>query len=254
VSERSPRSARPAAAAPRPITRAENHDQLLAMAGRLARGRALDAPCGEGALALRLAEAGFHVSCADVDPRLFRAPGLTVQATELNQGKLPYEDASFDLVVSANGLHRLWNPTNAVREYARELAPGGALLASVPNYAHLSRRVRFLLTGGIARNISRLATEHGHDEPAANFRQPILVSQLLDALEAAGLELVGVEAGPRRRAGPLRRVGAALVRALARLTSRRNREVFAAEIGNADAVLLGSHHVYLHARKPTGAG
>lgn len=240
--------------APRPITRPENHDQILAMAERLPRGRVLDAPCGEGALAARLAAAGFDVACADVDPSLFRAPGLGVQATELNQGKLPFEDASFDLVVSVNGLHRLWNPTNAVVEYARVLAPGGRLLVSFPNYAHLSRRLRFLLTGGIARNISRVETEHGHDQPAANVRQPLLISQVLDALDHAGLVLDGIEAAPRRRRGPGLRVAAALVRAFARVSSRRNREAFATALGNGDAVLLGSHHVYLRARKPGGVG
>lgn len=238
---------------PKPITRPENHDRILALAERLPRGRVLDAPCGEGALSLRLAEAGFEVACADVDPTLFRAPGLTVQATELNQGKLPFEEGRFELVVSVNGLHRLWNPTNAVVEYARVLAPGGRLLCSFPNYAHLSRRLRFLLTGGIARNISRLSTEHGHEAPAANFRQPLLISQVLDALAHAGLELEGVEEGPRAKAGVGRRILAVLVRALARLSSRRNRDAFASELGNSDGVLLGSHHVYLTARKP-GAG
>jgi SAM-dependent methyltransferase len=237
---------------PKPITRAENHEQILAMALALPRGRALDAPCGEGALAARLAEAGFEVACADVDPALFRAPGLSVQATELNQGKLPFADASFDLVVSVNGLHRLWNPTNAVREYARVLAPGGVLLVSVPNYAHLSRRLRFLLAGGLARNISRLATEHSHEEPAANFRQPILLSQVLDALDAAGLELEAVEAARRRkRASAGWRALAAAIRFLGRrFASRRNREAFASDLGNSDAVLLGSHHLYVRARKP----
>jgi len=210
----------------------------------------LDAPCGEGALAARLAEAGFDVACADVDPALFRAPDLAARATELNQGNLPFEDGVFDLVVSVNGLHRLWNPANAVREYARVLAPGGVLLASVPNYAHLARRLRFLVAGGVARNISRLATEHGADAPAANFRQPILLSQILDALDAAGLVLEGVEAARRKRAGPGWRLVAALVRAGARLTSRRNREAFATGLGNSDAVLLGSHHLYVRARKP----
>lgn len=237
------------AAAPRPITRAENHERIFELAHDLPRGRVLDAPCGEGALAARLAEAGFEVACADVDPSLFRAPGLTAQAAELNQGKLPFEDGSFDLVVSVNGLHRLWNPTHAVREYARVMRPGAVLLASVPNYAHLSRRLRFLLTGGIARNISRLATEHGHDEPEANFRQPILLSQLLDALDVAGLELEGLETAGRKRAGIVWRALAGLVRLAARFTSRRNREAFATAQGNSDAVLLGSHHLYLRARK-----
>ena len=248
-SERSPVSSDDASA--RPITRAENHDQILAMAVALPRGRVLDAPCGEGALSARLAGAGFEVACADVDPELFRAPGLTVRACELNQGKLPFEDAAFDLVVSVNGLHRLWNPTNAVREYARVLVPGGILLCSVPNYAHLSRRVRFLLGGGIARNISRLATEHSHDEPAANFRQPILLSQILSALDAAGLVFDGLEKAEPKRRGLGWRLLASLVRGLARFSSKRNREFFATELGNSDAVLLGSHQLYLRARKST---
>ena len=220
------------------------------MAERLPRGRVLDAPCGQGALSERLAAAGFDVACADVDPAMFRAPGLTVQATELNQGKLPFEDAGFDLVVSVNGLHRLWNPANAIAEYARVLRPGGALLVSFPNYAHISRRVRFLLGGGIARNISRLATEHDAGEPAANFRQPLLVSQVLDGLEAAGLEFEGLEAAKAKRTGFPWRIAAALVRLLAGFSSKRNRKAFATDLGNADAVLLGSHHVYLRARKP----
>ena len=185
-----------------------------------------------------------------MDPGLFRAPGLSVRTTELNQGKLPFEDGAFDLVVSVNGLHRLWNPANAVAEYARVLAPGGVLLCSFPNYAHLSRRIRFLVAGGIARNISRLATEHGADEPAANFRQPLLLSQVLDALDAAGLAFEGLELPPRRRSGLGRRLAAALVRLLARFTSRRNRRVFATDLGNSDEILLGGHHVYLRARKP----
>ena len=204
----------------------------------------------EGALAARLAEAGFDVACADVDPALFKAPGLTVQATELNEGKLPFEDGAFDLVVSANGLHRLWNPANAVAEYARVLAPGGVALISFPNYAHISRRLRFFLTGGIARNISRLATEHGADEPAANFRQPLLLSQVLDALDAAGLEFEGLESAQAKRSGGPWRLLAALIRLLARTSSKRNRKAFATAHGNADPILLGSHHLYLHARKP----
>lgn len=222
------------------------------MALELPRGRVLDAPCGQGALAVRLAAAGFEVACADVDPSLFRAPGLAVRAAELNQGKLPFEDGRFQLVVSVNGLHRLWNPAHAVGEYARVLAPGGVLLGSVPNYAHLSRRLRFLLGGGIARNISRLETEHGQDRPAASFRQPLLLSQILDALGAAELEFEGLETARPARRGLAWQVLAGAVRLGARFSSRRNREAFAAELGNSDAVLLGGHHLYFRARKPAG--
>lgn len=235
--------------APKPITRLANHDQILAMAERLPRGRLLDAPCGEGALSERLVAAGFEVSCADIDPDLFRAAGLSARHAELNQGKLPFEDGAFDVVTSVNGLHRLWNPSHAIGEYARVLAPGGVLLCSFPNYAHLSRRLRYLVTGGVARNISRLSTEHGEEDGGANFRQPLLLSQVLDGFDRAGLVLEGIEAAKKRRGGLGLRLLAVLVRLGARFSSRRNREFFATEHGNSDAVLLGSHHVYLVARK-----
>ncbi len=234
----------------RPITRQENHEQILAMAERLERGRLLDAPAGEGALALRLAEAGFEVACADIDPELFRAPGLTVRPVELNQGKLPFADACFDVVTSVNGLHRLWNPAHAVAEYARVLRPGGVLLCSVPNYAHLSRRLRFLIAGGVARNISEMAMEQATDDPAAHFRQPILFSQIDDACARAGLTIEAIETARRKRATLGWRLVAALVRAASRLTSKRNRRVFRTGQGNSDAILLGSHHLYLRIRKP----
>jgi len=175
-------------------------------------------------------------------------PGGTGRGFE--RRKLPFEDERFALVVSVNGLHRPWNPAHAVREYARVLTPGGALLCSVPNYAHLSRRVRFLLGGGIARNISRLATEHDHDQPTANFRQPLLLSQILDALDAAGLEFASLETARPARRGLAWRVLAGAVRLFARFSGRRNREAFASDLGNSDAVLLGSHHLYLRAHKP----
>ena len=36
------------------------------------RGRLLDVPAGEGALAVRLSEMGFEVSCCDLYPEIFR--------------------------------------------------------------------------------------------------------------------------------------------------------------------------------------
>jgi SAM-dependent methyltransferase len=43
---------------------------------------------------------------------------------------LPYEDASFDLALCTQALEHLDEPWTAVREMARVLAPGGAVLAS----------------------------------------------------------------------------------------------------------------------------
>jgi len=235
--------------APKPITRAENHEQILAMLSPLPRGRILDAPCGEGALAIRLKEMGFDVACCDIDPALFKLEDLAVQYAELNLGKVPFEDESFDYVASVNGLHRLWNPANAIKEYARVLKPGGTLVCSIPNYAHISRRLRFLVTGGIARNVSQLNVQQVTDDPAAHYRSTLLFAQIKHLMHGYGLSIVALETARRKKSGLFYYPLALLIRLAALFSSGRDREAFCMERSNSNAVLLGSNHLYLRARK-----
>jgi methionine biosynthesis protein MetW len=55
----------------------------------------------------------------------------------------------FDVVVFADVLEHLKRPGDAIRGAARHLAPGGVVIASIPNIAHLSVRVE-LMEGGFA--------------------------------------------------------------------------------------------------------
>jgi SAM-dependent methyltransferase len=57
---------------------------------------------------------------------------------------LPFEDASFDVVVAAELLEHLREPQRLVDEAARVLRPGGILAGSVPNAFRLKNRLRFL--------------------------------------------------------------------------------------------------------------
>ena len=47
---------------------------------------------------------------------------------------LPYSASQFDVVLIANALHIMPNPTAALREISRVLKPGGILIA--PTYVH----------------------------------------------------------------------------------------------------------------------
>ena len=59
--------------------------------------------------------------------------------------KLPFKDASFDLVVCTEVLeHMLW-PHNVLNEIYRVLEPGGNLVASVPNIASITYRFAWLI-------------------------------------------------------------------------------------------------------------
>ena len=125
--------------------------------------RVLDAGCGEGVLvdeyALRLGIEGVDANYAS--PRV-RTGLLTA---------LPFDAASFDRVLCLDVLEHLplGDQLPALRELHRVLAPGGELLLSVPNLAHLQSRVHFLLQGRLIRTAN--VAKHPGDRPAGEFVQ-----------------------------------------------------------------------------------
>jgi Methylase involved in ubiquinone/menaquinone biosynthesis len=95
----------------------------------------LDAGCGEGYLARGLASLGANVVGVDVCQGLIDAakgmrsegPG-SVSFTQASVDALPFEDASFDLVVCNHLFSHLHDPSRAIREFGRVLRGGGRLV------------------------------------------------------------------------------------------------------------------------------
>jgi SAM-dependent methyltransferase len=135
--------------------------------------RVLDAGCGEGVLvedyAHRLAIEGLDLNYSS--PRV-RPGSLTA---------LPFPEAAFDRVLCLDVLEHLAPPdqATALAELARVLIPGGELLLSVPNLAHLQSRLHFLLRGRLMRTASE--QKHPGDRP---------VGEYLDMARAAGFTLL----------------------------------------------------------------
>jgi SAM-dependent methyltransferase len=116
------------------------HAQHLAryrFAAQLAPGRrVLDAACGEGYGTAIMAAAGARSAVGvDIDePTVEHARGkYGLDFERADVAELPFEDGSFDLVVSFETLEHVPDAARAIAEFRRVLADDGLLVASTPN-------------------------------------------------------------------------------------------------------------------------
>jgi ubiquinone/menaquinone biosynthesis C-methylase UbiE len=107
---------------------------LVRLAGVRAGDRVLDVGCGTGVVAVTAARLGARVSGLDLTPELLdqarrSAPlaGVEVDWHEGDAEKLPFPDASFDVVLSQFGHMFAPRPDVVLAEMLRVLKPGGRL-------------------------------------------------------------------------------------------------------------------------------
>ena len=96
-------------------------------------GAALDAACGSGRHARRLAELGHQVVGVDSSPEMLAKARASVPEAVFHHGdltSLPAESASFDLVVCALALEHVADLNAAIAEMSRVLRPGGRMILS----------------------------------------------------------------------------------------------------------------------------
>ena len=96
--------------------------------------RVLDVAAGTGSSAIPAAQAGAEVIASDLTPELFEAgrrraeaAGVELEWVEADAENLPFEDASFDIVMSAIGA--MFAPIHeaVARELLRVAKPGGTV-------------------------------------------------------------------------------------------------------------------------------
>jgi len=127
------------------------HDVAIEVASRLLGGLknrdVLDLPCGAGLMCRRLTEFGARVTGIDIEanPNFLADPACRV-VHDLNKG-IPLEDASFDLVMSIEGVEHLENPSYFMREMARVLRRDGVAILSTPNVDSFRSRLSRLMRG-----------------------------------------------------------------------------------------------------------
>lgn len=100
----------------------------------------LDAGCGTGAILERLgnSEKNVGIDLAPEAVEFCRQRGLTnVRQGDINA--LPFEDASFDAIISSSVIYHDWVPevARAVGEMRRVLRPDGVVIVNVPAFRFL---------------------------------------------------------------------------------------------------------------------
>ncbi|HWL95087.1 MAG TPA: methyltransferase domain-containing protein [Phycisphaerae bacterium] len=97
--------------------------------------RLLDAGCGTGRFSEWAIQRGAAVTSLDIGPALLRTAGKRCRS-QLTCGdvtRLPFGDATFDIVVSSECIEHTPDPRRAVMEVVRVCRPGGRVVITCPN-------------------------------------------------------------------------------------------------------------------------
>lgn len=169
--------------------------------------RSLEIGSGTGYFTLNLLRAGVigRATCSDISPGMLATLaanaerlGLEVETRPADAERLPFADASFDLVLGHAVLHHIPDLERAFTEFARVLAPGGTVLfAGEPSrYGDRLARVPKRCAGAVAP-LWRRAIGAGPAPASANGGGDAALEGVVDIHAFAPGTLAGVarEAG-----------------------------------------------------------
>ena len=174
--------------------------------------RSLEIGAGTGYFSLNLLGEGIvgEAMCSDISPGMLsalndnaRRLGLRVHSALVDAERLPFADASFDLVLGHAVLHHIPNLARAFAEFERVLSPGGTVVfAGEPSrygdhLAELPKRAAATLAPLWRRAIRARGVKRGEHDPTHTLEGVVDVhsfapAELARAAEQAGLREVRV--------------------------------------------------------------
>ena len=190
------------------------HEKLLALVGRDV--RVLDVGCSSGYLARRLVEQGCSVVGIEVDTEAAEAArGVCedVLVGDVETMTLPFERASFDVVLCGDTIEHLRDPGGFLERVQPLLRPHGRLLLTTPNVANWA--IRLGLLAGRWKYTDRGILDRTHV-------QLFTRKTLVETLEGAGYRIAKLDFTV-----PIPRVGSPRVEAVAHACGRLRPSLFA---------------------------
>jgi len=174
-------------------------------------GRALELGCGTGFFLLNLMQAGLTArgSVTDLSPGMLAAAlrnaenlGLDVDGRVADAEQIPYDDATFDVVVGHAVLHHIPNLDAAFREVLRVLKPGGRFVFAGEPTRIGDRYARLLggLTWKATTAVTRLPALRGWRRPQTELDESSRAAALeaivdVHTFDPAELEALARDAG-----------------------------------------------------------
>jgi ubiquinone/menaquinone biosynthesis C-methylase UbiE len=156
--------------------------------------RVCDLPCGAGLFSKRLAELGMDVTGVDIEavsPFHFDESRRVLADANL---RLPFEDASFDAMVTIEGIEHMENPSFFLRECVRVVRPGGLIFLSTPNVDSFRSR-KYVFSYGYHRYFTPRedgSKDSGHLHPIdMSFVRQLLKQNELSLLETSVNQIEG---------------------------------------------------------------
>lgn len=159
--------------------------------------KVLELTPGEGKLSRELYNAGYtNLETLDINPQNFLVEEVKCHKGNLNE-KFPFEDESYDVVISIEGIEHLENQYGFASEINRILKKGGYLILSTPNIINFASRLRFLLTGFYA--LAQRPSSEFEKNWIIEHIYPLTFWQLRHILHTNGLFIKQIETDRFRR-------------------------------------------------------
>jgi ubiquinone/menaquinone biosynthesis C-methylase UbiE len=150
--------------------------------------RVLDVGCGPGDLSIRISQLCREVWGVDVTPEMIQiaeekaaSEPANVCFQQADACDLPFENHTFDTVMSVNALQTMIRPEMAIMEMSRVLKPGGELLLITYCYGDSSF--------SDSESLINWAIKYGAQAVWQSFR----LTQLVNLLQTNGFEVVEAE-------------------------------------------------------------
>lgn len=159
------------------------HDQIASMIQIYTNPgvRLLDFGAGEGALSLRLANLGYHVTAVDMEEQLFKAKGIEFRRIDFNNplevDSFVLENAGmFDVVCGIEVIEHVENQWQYIRNLKKMLKLDGLIVITTPNITSWISRLIFMQSGRF-HQFGDNDLDYGHISPISHFELDLILKK-----------------------------------------------------------------------------